>query len=179
LLKKEQDTAPDEEIVPLKREELYRMVWSTPVTQLARKFGISDVGRNMTDFSTKSLPANRDAVGPDGSDVRILLGLKGGSMAHFELGAGKTSVAVTHKTVEEIWFFLRGQGEMWRKQGEREEVVEVGPGVCITIPVETRFQFRSLGYEPLAALGVTIPPWPGADEAIPVQGRWKPSGSSL
>jgi hypothetical protein len=33
-----------EEIVTLKREELYRLVWSTPVTQLAKKFGISDVG---------------------------------------------------------------------------------------------------------------------------------------
>jgi len=131
----------------------------------------------MTDFSTKTLPANRDAVAPDGSDVRILLGLKGGSMAHFQLGVGKTSSAVTHKMVEEIWFFLQGQGEMWRKQGEREEVVQVGPGVCITIPVRTHFQFRALGREPLAALAVTMPPWPGADEAIPVQGRWKPSVS--
>ncbi len=127
------------------------------------------------DFDTKRLAANRDAVAPDGSDVRFLLRLKGGSMAHFELGAGKTSVAVTHKTVEEIWFFLRGQGEMWRKQGGREEVGQVGPGVCLTIPVGTHFQFRALGDEPLAALGVTIPPWPGADEAVPVQGRWKSS----
>jgi mannose-6-phosphate isomerase-like protein (cupin superfamily) len=131
----------------------------------------------MADFSTKSLPANRDCIAPDGSDVRILLRLKGGSMAHFELASGKISIAVAHKTVEEIWYFLGGEGEVWRKQGDREEVVQVGPGVCITIPVDTHFQFRSLGDEPLAALGMTIPPWPGGNEAIPVPGRWKPSVS--
>jgi hypothetical protein len=37
----------------------------------------------MTNFTTKRLPVARDAVAPDGSDVRVLLGLKGGGMAHF------------------------------------------------------------------------------------------------
>ena len=126
----------------------------------------------MTDFETKQLPARPDVVAPDGSDVRILLALRGGSMAHFELAAGKTSVAVAHRTVEELWFFLGGRGEMWRKQGEREEVVAVDAGVCISIPVGTRFQFRSLGPEPLAAVAVTMPPWPGEDEAYQVEGKW-------
>ena len=60
----------------------------------------------MTSFMTKPLPAKRDAVAPDGSDVRILLGLKGGGMAHFELAPGETSTAVTHRTIEEIWSLL-------------------------------------------------------------------------
>ena len=34
---------------------------------------------------------------------------------------------------------------MWRKLNEREEVVTVAPGVCLTIPVGTHFQFRSFG----------------------------------
>jgi mannose-6-phosphate isomerase-like protein (cupin superfamily) len=129
----------------------------------------------MSEFSTKRLPVARDAVAPDRSDVRILLGLAGGGMAHFELAPGATSVAVAHRTVEEIWFFLTGRGEMWRRQGDRAEVVPVDPGVCITIPVGTHFQFRSFGYEPLAALGVTMPPWPGEGEAYPVEGKWTPT----
>ena len=91
------------------------------------------------------VPVARDAVAPDGSDVRVLLGLAGGGMAHFELPAGNTSTPVTHATVEEIWLFLSGRGEMWRKQGQREEIVPVEPGVCITIPLGTHFQFRALG----------------------------------
>ena len=126
----------------------------------------------MTDFSTKRLPVARDAVAPDGSDVRVLLQLKAGGMAHFELGPGKISRAVAHRTVEEIWFFLSGRGEMWRKQEDREEVVPVEPGVCLTIPCGTHFQFRSFGYEPLAAIGVTMPPWPGEGEAYEVVGKW-------
>ena len=126
----------------------------------------------MTDFSTKCLPVACDAAAPDGSDVRVLLQLKGGGMAHFELGPGRVSKAVAHRTVEEIWFFLSGRGEMWRKQGAREEVVPVEPGVCLTIPCGTHFQFRSFGYEPLAAVGVTMPPWPGDGEAYEVVGTW-------
>src|SRR5512139_3007901 len=108
----------------------------------------------MQDFETKRLPVDRTAVALDGSDVRVLLSLARGSMAHFALAPGQTSRAVTHKTVEEIWFFLAGRGEMWRSQGDREEIVPVDPGACLTIPLGTRFQFRSCGDEPLTAVGV-------------------------
>ena len=126
----------------------------------------------MTEFATKPLPDQRDVVAPDGSDVRILLQLDGGGMAHFELAPGAVSRAMAHRTVEEIWFFLSGRGEMWRKQGTREEVVTVQRGVCLTIPLGTHFQFRALGDEPLAAVAVTMPPWPGDGEAFEVPGTW-------
>jgi mannose-6-phosphate isomerase-like protein (cupin superfamily) len=129
----------------------------------------------MSEFATRRLPIAHDAIAPDQSHVRILLGLTGGGMAHFELAPGTTSVAVAHRTVEEIWFFLSGRGEMWRKQGERQEVVPVDAGVCITIPLGTQFQFRSFGSEPLAAVGVTMPPWPGEGEAFTVEGKWPAS----
>ena len=38
----------------------------------------------------------------------------------------------------------------------------------------TQFQFRSLGAEPLAAVGVTMPPRPGEGEAYEVRGKWEP-----
>lgn len=129
----------------------------------------------MADFETMRLPPRPDAVAPDGSDVRVLLHLAGGSMAHFELGPRQTSIAVTHQSVEEIWLVLSGRGEMWRRQGNREEVVSLEPGVCLTIPRNTHFQFRSLGDAPLAAVGVTMPPWPGEGEASNVHGPWTPT----
>ena len=82
------------------------------------------------------------------------------------------------RTVEEIWYFLSGRGEMWRKLGDQEEMVPVDPGVCITIPVGTHFQWRSFGYEPLSALGITMPPWPGEGEAHFVEGKWEPTVES-
>ena len=126
-------------------------------------------------FGTKLLPLDRDVVAPDGSDVRVLLGLRGGGMAHFTLAAGRTSIAVTHRTVEEIWFVVSGRGQMWRRHEAHEEVVELAPGVCLTIPLGTRFQFRATGAEPLAAVAVTMPPWPGDGEAYEVPGAWAPT----
>jgi len=129
----------------------------------------------MAAFETKRLPSEVTVVAPDGSDVRVLLGLARGGMAHFELAPNQVSRAVAHRTVEEIWFFLSGRGEMWRRQGDGEAIVDVFPGVCLTIPLGTHFQFRSLSDEPLAAVAVTMPPWPGDDEAIIVAGRWRPT----
>jgi mannose-6-phosphate isomerase-like protein (cupin superfamily) len=126
-------------------------------------------------FQTMTLPARPDAVAPDGSDVRLLLAVAGVGLAHFELGPGETSIAVEHRTVQEIWYFLRGMGEMWRRSADHEEIVGLSAGVCITIPHATRFQFRSLGDEPLAAVGVTIPRWPGDTEALLVDGPWRPT----
>ena len=129
----------------------------------------------MQKFETRRLPVARDAVAPDGSDVRVLLTLRGGGMAHFALPPGHTSTAVTHKTVEEIWFFLAGGGQMWRRLEGHEEIVPVAAGVCLTIPLGTHFQFRAFGHEPLTAIGVTMPPWPGEGEAVVVEGKWQPT----
>jgi mannose-6-phosphate isomerase-like protein (cupin superfamily) len=129
----------------------------------------------MSEFDTKRLPAQPLGVAPDGTHVRTLLQLTGGSLAHFELEPGKTSIAVAHRTVEEIWFFLGGRGEMWRKQQNREEVSAVEAGTCLTISLGTRFQFRSFGNEPLIAVVVTMPPWPGNEEALVVEGKWEPT----
>jgi mannose-6-phosphate isomerase-like protein (cupin superfamily) len=127
------------------------------------------------EFSTVTLPREVTDVAPDGSDVRVLLRLMAGSMAHFELRPGAISVATRHKTINELWYFLQGRGQMWRRQDDREEVVDVHPGVCISIPVGTQFQFRSNNWEPLAAIGVTKPPWPGKGEASMVDGPWLPT----
>ncbi len=129
----------------------------------------------MIEFSTTRLQEAVPSVAPDGSEVRPLRSLPHGSMAHFSLPPGQTSRAVAHCAVEEIWFFLGGRGEIWRRQENREEIVQVEAGVCIAIPAGTEFQFRSFGPDPLEAIGVTMPPWPGDLEGHPVRGIWPPA----
>ena len=123
-------------------------------------------------FETMRLPAAPDSVAPDGSDVRVLVRMDRGSLAHFELAAGRTSRAVAHRTVDEIWYVLNGRGEMWRWQGDRETTVALEAGVCASIPAGTRFQFRATGPEPLQVVGITMPAWPGEGEAYEVEGAW-------
>jgi mannose-6-phosphate isomerase-like protein (cupin superfamily) len=126
-------------------------------------------------FQTKRLGTRPDAIAPDGSEVRILCSVGRGSLAHFTLPPHAVSQAVAHRTVDEVWYFLSGRGQMWRRSPDLEEIVDVEPGVSITIPLGTSFQFRSLSHEPLSAVGTTMPPWPGEDEAFAVDGVWKPT----
>jgi mannose-6-phosphate isomerase-like protein (cupin superfamily) len=126
-------------------------------------------------FATLALADAPLVKAPDGSGVRPLLSLAGGSLAHFELAAGKTSITVAHRSVEEIWFVTGGRGEIWRKAENQEETVMLAPGVSLTIPLGTAFQFRSFGPESLTMVAITMPPWPGEDEAYPVNGRWPAS----
>jgi mannose-6-phosphate isomerase-like protein (cupin superfamily) len=93
-------------------------------------------------------------------------------MAHFLLPPGRISKPVAHKTVEELWYVLEGKGRLWRKHGVEESIIELSPGISLLIPVETAFQFRNDGDGPLAIVGVTMPPWPGMDEACSVEGIW-------
>jgi mannose-6-phosphate isomerase-like protein (cupin superfamily) len=124
-------------------------------------------------FETKTIGAAPDAIAPDGSEVRVLCQLSRGGLAAFTLAPEAVSKAVAHRTIEEVWYFVSGQGRMWRKLGEREEIVEVGPGISISIPTGAHFQFRCDGSEPLIAIGATMPPWPGEGEAFPVEGKWE------
>jgi mannose-6-phosphate isomerase-like protein (cupin superfamily) len=118
------------------------------------------------------LPEEPTVFAPDGSEVRVLLQRPAGSMAHFTLPPGATSKPVAHRTVEEIWYFLDGHGEMWRALDGREETVAVGPGVCVTIPVGASFQFRAGAEAALSAIAITMPPWSGDEEAYAVDGPW-------
>ena len=126
----------------------------------------------MTDFQDKMLPDAADILAPDGSEVRILCASERGSAAHFTLAPGQVSKAICHRTVEEIWYITEGKGQMWRCHGEREEWLDLQPGLSLTIPVGTKFQFRNLGREPMTAVAVTMPPWPGETEAVVVEGCW-------
>jgi mannose-6-phosphate isomerase-like protein (cupin superfamily) len=129
----------------------------------------------MSGLATSMLGAAADVIAPDGCEVRLLAATSRGSMAHFSLLPGQVSRAVVHRTVEEVWYFLGGSGRMWRRFADEEKITPVRPGVSLAIPTGASFQLRNDGSEPLAAVAVTMPPWPGADEARVVEGPWPAS----
>ena len=126
-------------------------------------------------FGTKRIGDKPDAIALDGSEVRVLSGLSRGSLAVFSLAPDAVSKAVAHRTIEEIWYFIAGHGRIWRKLGDAEDIAEIGPGLSISLPTGTHFQYRCDGAEALVAVAVTMPPWPGADEAYLVDGIWPPT----
>jgi len=129
-------------------------------------------------FSTNRSSGGIAEGAPDGSKAWPLLRNPAGSMARFELPANAVSLAMRHQTVTEFWTVLEGSGELWRRSASRDEpgersevevVVPLTPGVCADIPVGVSFQFRA-GSDGLVILAVTVPPWPGPDEAIEESG---------
>jgi mannose-6-phosphate isomerase-like protein (cupin superfamily) len=119
------------------------------------------------------LPAQPNYSAPDGSEIRLLSNARGGGLCHCTLPPGVTSRAVVHRSVEEIWYFLEGRGQVWRKFMDAESEMDVAPGISLSIPAGTHFQFRNIGREPLRLIIATMPPWPGAEEAISVEGIWQ------
>ena len=109
---------------------------------------------------------------PDGSEIRELVATSRGSMAHCTLPPDKTSLAVAHRTADEVWYFISGEGQVWRKNDDEEIVVGAEPGVSLSIEVGTHFQFRNTGDDDLCFIITTMPPWSGEDEAYRVQDYW-------
>jgi mannose-6-phosphate isomerase-like protein (cupin superfamily) len=126
-----------------------------------------------TPWDTQAIGAAAIVTAPDGSEVRVLCASDRGSMIRFALKPGGISKAVAHKTVEEIWYVVAGQGRLWRKAGEREEITELTLGLSLTISAGIQFQFHNHGAALLEIVAVTMPPWPGEDEAYPVAGIWE------
>jgi len=129
---------------------------------------------NESEFQTRLLPEGIDELAPDGSEIRWLCRTGRMSLVHVTLNPGEVSHAVAHRSVEEVWYFLGGRGELWRSLAGSEAVVAVTVGVTVSLPVGAAFQVRALGDAPLTALCVTVPPWPGATEAGAVAGPWSP-----
>lgn len=115
-------------------------------------------------------------VAPDGSQVRPLLtdahGATRCSVVEVTIGAGQTSRPVRHRTVEEAWYVLSGSGEVWRcppgaLAGEIPPV-RVVAGDALVIPRGWGFQFRAEADSNMRFVCVTMPAWPGMDEAVEV-----------
>jgi mannose-6-phosphate isomerase-like protein (cupin superfamily) len=123
-------------------------------------------------FQSKKL-TKKYYLAPDKSEIRVLTRVNFGNLCHCTLPAGQISRAVYHKTIEELWYFLSGEGEMWRQQGDKEVTSKVGAGISVSIPVGTKFQFRNTGKTPLCIVIVSMPPWPGEIEAVVSEGKWK------
>ncbi len=130
-------------------------------------------------------PEEADTRAPDGSEIRLLVGREHGatraSLCEVVLPAGKVSRPVWHREVEEVWYILEGEGDVWRcPAGVAPKTlvpVRVQAGDALTIPKTWRFQFRASRRGALRFLCYTAPPWPGADEAQPAgaSGLWPPN----
>ena len=116
-----------------------------------------------------------DARSPAGADIRFIMDGSTGNMIHSTVPPRQINRATIHATVSEFWFVLEGAGEIWRKDAQEERVTRLEAGVSIDIQVGTAFQYRNIGDVDLKFICITMPPWPGDQEASHLSGTWEPT----
>jgi mannose-6-phosphate isomerase-like protein (cupin superfamily) len=114
-----------------------------------------------------------DTLAPDGSEIRLLATVAHGatraSLCEVTLAAGAISRPVRHRTIEEIWHVTAGRGRVWRcPPGAATLPVDVTAGDTLVIPRGWAFQFSASPETDLTFLCYASPPWPGPEEAEPV-----------
>ncbi len=113
-----------------------------------------------------------DAIAPDGAEIRVLLDCPQGatrlSLAEALVKPGERTACVSHRTIEEIWYIVRGKGRFHRllPDGSGEQAADVVAGDALLIPTGYRFWVENTGSDALVFLCCGTPPWPGHDEAI-------------
>ena len=126
-------------------------------------------------MKTTTLAPQADKNSPAGANVRILMSSDTGGMIHSTVPPQQINKAVVHATVNEFWHILEGHGEIWRDDGEQSQVTTLLPGTSIDIPTGTAFQYRNVSDKDFKFICITMPPWPGDNECIYVDGHWQPT----
>jgi mannose-6-phosphate isomerase-like protein (cupin superfamily) len=127
-------------------------------------------------MQTRSFPSAADGRSPAGAEIRHLIDGEAGGLIHGTLVPGQVTRATVHGTVSELWYVLSGAGQIWRRDAIGEQTTALGRGVSIDIPVGTAFQYRCTGVAPLQFICITMPRWPGPQEATVIEGPWTPTG---
>jgi mannose-6-phosphate isomerase-like protein (cupin superfamily) len=125
-------------------------------------------------MQTRSFPSAPGGRSPAGAEIRYLLDGETGTMIHSTVPPGQVNRATVHATVSEFWHVLSGRGQIWRRDVTGEQTTVLERGVSIDLPVGTAFQYRCTGDEPLQFLCISMPRWPGDQEATVIKGPWKP-----
>lgn len=144
------------------------------------RVGCTSIGAMAQEVPPKGrAPAGPDYISPDGAEIRLVLrpeveGVVHHSVCEATFKPGQVSRAVRHRAVEESWYVLEGEGDVWRcppgAGPDRGGITHVVPGDALDIPPGFAFQVRAWTQGPLRLLCSTAPPWPGPDEAVPVEG---------
>ena len=126
-------------------------------------------------MQTRPLPSTPDARSPAGAEIRYLIEGETGNMIHSTVPPGQVNRATVHATVSEFWHVLSGEGQLWRRDSAGEETTTLKEGISIDIPVGTAFQYRCTSDVPLEFLCISMPAWPGDEEATFIDGPWQPT----
>jgi mannose-6-phosphate isomerase-like protein (cupin superfamily) len=105
------------------------------------------------------LQAEASYISPSGkTEIRMLPNLESGEVTHATLAPHETSTAAHLDELGEFFYVVSGTGEIWRSDGAQQEVVELRPRRCVSIPAGAFFPYRSKD-QPLVFPVAVAPRW--------------------
>jgi mannose-6-phosphate isomerase-like protein (cupin superfamily) len=91
---------------------------------------------------------------PLGAYIRSLVDGPHGNMIHSTVPPGMVGRACHFRTIDEFWYVLSGEGEIWRSAPDgHESVTRLIPGVCLDIPVNEALPGASAAPHGVASSG--------------------------
>ena len=120
-----------------------------------------------------ALEPNKPSQGGE-AEIRDILSSTEGDLTHVVCPA--RHVAPTHHLPEldEQYYVLAGEGEIWRATEEREAVTALRPGRWVKMPAGMRFQYRANRGSSLVFLLVVLPSWRTELFSTVADGLWRP-----
>jgi len=130
-----------------------------------------------TAWETKVLTEAYDYISPGGaSEIRELPSFDQGEITHARALPARPSIAATTTGLYELFFILGGEGELWRRSGDLEDVTPLRPGRCVSVPPGISFQYRATN-GPLDFIVSTAPRWRRENWAESALRHWDEGGS--
>ena len=113
----------------------------------------------MSSWQTEDLPEAPNYTSPGGtSEIRLLPSFQSGELAHAKAPPECVAKPAILTGITEVFYVVGGSGELWRRQGESEETIELVVGRSPTIPPGVDFQYRTHS-DPLELIVFSAPRW--------------------
>lgn len=93
------------------------------------------------DVKYKKLAEKYDYLAPDGSEIRLLISSSLASLDHLIVKPKTVSRAGYHKSVQEKWYIIRGEGKIWLKKYNQEQIIKLEPGFLFRLILMSIFSF--------------------------------------
>ena len=93
------------------------------------------------------------------TEIKVMGNHNGKEATYAVSGVGAQSIPVRRDVLDEEYFVLSGNGAVWVKTNNKEQVVLIQQGSHVVIPKGASTQFKNFGDDKLVFLVVTSPPY--------------------
>lgn len=93
------------------------------------------------------------------TEIKVMGNHNGKEATYAINSAGAQSIPVRRDVLDKEYFVISGNGAIWIKTNNKEQVIPVQEGAHVVIPKGASTQFKNMGNDKLIFLVITSPPY--------------------